>query len=561
MGQLFERILLFIIVLQIIQAIYRRLLGGQTAPTAPTESDRLSAFGAILSTAEVEERRARGYHAAEALDELRSELGRVHRQLTDAPDTRLRGLVQRVKALSQDAFETSRALDDALRQLDDNDAPSSDALAETLDTITSAYRFQSRANRQLGFFNDIIRQNQLEELRPYFDGAKAIASDFFSAFRTRTSRIKDAPLIACLAYGDQEFQRTEQQDEVPIIQISPDLEDEPERWIEVIDQCTAWLMASEPNFTLSATSPLGPTGPPWLPRQDGHRIIIDLKSAIHHWTPVLGGDVLGTAWLGPAYGIGLLTQWTHGGQRRDVNRAYASREGRQFSREPPHFLRFHLILNQLENMGFTALAHRLNDEWDAEFPASEGLLTPTLFDDDIIVPWSRVLDSAAPVHAALCQAPFDSLSGRSISNHLYFGVTPSHWQTVLNRKTEQPVQGGHSSGTVREHLMAALMQVLEDRQGRRFATQSFLLHLTRRTEERQTGVTSTAPSLPSASEDLRDAFWMSALFGPRRGVHPGQGTPSQRWQPSGLVGPTRSRVRPPKAQETPSNGRSVQRSP
>ena len=113
--------------------------------------------------------------------------------------------------------------------------------------------------------------------------------------------------------------------------------------------------------------------------------------------------MLATAWLGPAAGIALVAHWSHETRNSDVNRAYSSSTGRQFSEHPPHYLRFQLILEQLEKMGFSTMVRRLKNEWDAEFVESDGLTVPTLFESDIIVPWEKVF-AHARLSARTCMA-------------------------------------------------------------------------------------------------------------------------------------------------------------
>ncbi len=437
----FQKIVVFIAVLQAVRAVVERLLKGrgQAAPakkaplagaeaTAAPSPEALLAWGRSLrdrlveAVAEGDRMQAKARALAAGLGHAAGPMGRVRDALRDA-DEALEATLGRLRAQSEVALSGDTL---ALVEL----ALAPDALKRLFEQMGLARARINALGRLAEWRTDRALADAMADADALAGALLRPIQRFADAHDLTFPRL--APICAPAAPGAERVLHG-LFPEHPIVFVPDDFADDLRRWPAVAHEVGRVMWWSLEGFAAELRSMVPSTEPAWLPQLHGRRLVFDFYAAFREWLPVVVADALATLLLGPAALRGMVHALARPDDADSVLRVGTGGDGRIVAALPPADLRVRLSAWLLERIGYEVEAKELLRGWDRQHGAPELLQVPTLHGEEVAAPTRLFVEVGAELLEAIYTTRLDSLGGDDLTAVHDLQLRPGLWAKVQAR--------------------------------------------------------------------------------------------------------------------------------
>lgn len=463
-----DELFILLVVLQAVYGLYQRVTGGDAAQKAeampPPEADD-GTRALLVERAREQVEAARGHVAhlrarATALGLRLSGPGLA--PLADAVAGRIspalaaldRALAEQAAALPPPAADPAA--------LPDEDAVDWALLADRLRGALGELHRQSAA---LTAIEAAVRWREDPRLGPVLADVDAVAASMLDplAAAARHERLDwptGAP-ITLPAGGDPEAVRALLPDH-PVVFVDADVADEQTRWPAVIEAVSRTVVHTRPGLVAPLRAHFA-GGPPWLPRQQGRRVIVELDALCAEWLDVVVADAVAAVMMGPVALRGFVARWARPDDPYAVVRVERGADHRLAGPTPPPHLRVHLMAAALHEMGFDIEARALRDGWDAQHDEPATLVMPSLFGPSVQLPVDRAAAPLRPRVMEVAVGRHPAFGGRRFASIGAFEMSPGLWARTRQRAAD--LAGGRRFAESPRIVVAAAILAAEQSPG------------------------------------------------------------------------------------------------
>jgi hypothetical protein len=434
MGDLFERIMVLVFVLQALYSLYRRLFGGGEMEETPDDYQPLEALAPDAYALIVNESIAQLQRAIQDAGDLDRRIkaivalpraeGRaytvLHSQISGPISAKI-GILREQLSHAENVLENEGEVATA-------------AYLNQSQLIADAFRELAQLWSEIEVIEEFLKQRKRPESGRLLLITEALATDLMTPFAKvaahRGLKTDKTQIIAVLSDRETGTLPSHFLPGYQTVRVSPTAISEPNAWLNVVHSTAEGMLRAYPSVLAEFTSVLGETDTPWLPRRQGRRVVLDVRAMFGAWRETIIADVIATLWLGPAYVQGLASLLERPDNPETVMDAETAPDGRQFADHPPAHLRVLLACEVLQSTGFTHESSEVRRQWFEDHGESDGMWTETMWGQYLQVPWNQLFMIGSELIRHIIHSPLHAIGRNSLIEIEGMAMTPERWHEV-----------------------------------------------------------------------------------------------------------------------------------
>ena len=281
MSDIFDKLLLAYIVLQVVTGIYRSLRGGEEASEEyagqpeldglPDETFHLMVQDSLAQLFKAQRDVEAPHTRIKPLIKARFPAGQVYDLLREHLQTEVSPQLQRIRTAldgAQEILETEGELAAA------SHLNRSDVIADTFQTLAQLWD-------TVGSVEGLLVHQQTRESRDLLRMAEEIGRDLVNAWQaciTAPRTGAEPPKVVALVAPTDDV-------DLPkgilpnhlLVTVPLDALAEPQSWLRVVQSTAKAFLNHHPALSSQLSGAIQSTGPAWLPRRQGRQIVVDLR--------------------------------------------------------------------------------------------------------------------------------------------------------------------------------------------------------------------------------------------------------------------------------------------
>lgn len=437
MGDLFEKILIVVFVLQALWSLFGRLFGKRDADAAEQLDEQAAA---VPEDVRMEDwLRHAGGQLDGALESARDLLVRL-----DDLDTTLRRaegpLATLVDVVDRPVRQELQSVVDLMERADGARRESPVTFFRRADGLRQAYEGLSLARVRVEALELMVRWRSDKRLGGHLADADAMADGLLQPLRTFASAhgLAFPPLrpVCAPALPGQEAVIYGLFPGRPVIFVPDDFGEDIMRWPSLAHEVGHLMWRFLPGFAYDLREFIVSDRPAFLPIVQGRQVTFDVHACFGAWLSEIAADLFCAMLLGPAALRGLVHVFGSD-DPADVTRAHASQDGITVEEHPPAQLRVMLVAHLLERVGFPPSEWEAHlRDWDLRHGAPVVLRFPTLQGHEIELGLPRFLALGRALVDRFYASDYPSLSGYDFEAVHDLTMPPGLWARVKRRSRD-----------------------------------------------------------------------------------------------------------------------------